>query len=91
MYTFKQDIFYQYDADGSLLNNRSFQVTDINQTSNGFASFKLLIELSKLFQQRWGRKHDAYFYKVIDINTIKICDGKEGNPCGTYLIIKRTN
>ena len=91
VYTFKQDNFYQYDVDGSFLDKTPFQITEINQISSGYVTFKLLMELEKNLQKKWGRKYDVYVYKVIDENNIKVCDGQEENPCETYFNIKRTN
>ena len=91
VYTFKQDNFYQYGADGSLLDKMPFQITEINQISSGYVTFKLLLEIEKNLQKKFGRKYDVYVYKVIDENNIKVCDGQEGNSCESFFIINRTN
>lgn len=90
-YVFKLNNFYQYGSDGSFLGKIPFQITEIIQLSSGYVTFKLLMELEKNLQKKFGRKYDVYLYKVIDGNNIKVCDFQDGNPCETYLIIKRTN
>ena len=60
VYTFKQDNFYQYDVDGSFLDKTPFQITEINQISSGYVTFKLLLEIEKNLQKKFGRKYDVY-------------------------------
>ncbi|MFM6955208.1 MAG: hypothetical protein ACKOX1_01505 [Ignavibacteria bacterium] len=91
IYTYTSDKITVYKGDGSILDESKFYLSQIKEISNGIVTFKVSIELTKSEQEFNGRKQDIYTYKIIDMDTIEICDNQNGPPCESNFIIKRVN
>lgn len=91
IYTYTGDKITVYKGDGSVLDESKFYLSQIKEISNGIITFKVSIELTKREQEFNGRKQDVYTYKIIDMDTIEICDNQNGPPCESNFIIKRVN
>lgn len=91
LFSYKNDKVIIYKKDRSIFSNDIFFISEIKQLSNGFVSFKLIVELNKWEQKYFEKKQEAHTYRVIDVNTIEICDNQIGPPCKSHFTIKRIN
>lgn len=91
LFSYKNDKVIIYKKDRSIFSNDIFFISEIKHLSNGFVSFKLIVELNKWEQKYFEKKQEAHTYRVIDVNTIEICDNQIGPPCKSHFTIKRIN
>lgn len=90
LYEYKEEMFYHY-SNGKFQSKSQYHISEINSSSNGSTTFKINTLLPIKDQKRTGRKYDVVLCRVVDINTLKICNFQGSSPCETYEFVKRTN
>ena len=90
LYEYKEEMFYHY-SNGKFQSKSQYHISEINSSSNGSTTFKINTLLPIKDQKRTGRKYDVVLCRVVDINTLKICNFQGSSPCETYEFVKRTD